>query len=329
MVYRKIITYMIALASCMMIYTACGQEDYLGVEHISGSDRWMTMEPGISGMVRWLNEPVPSFPWYSSSDVDFYKQTVPPAAFSPFREYYATTIAPPTDGIVSNPVKFDIAQNVPLSIYYGVGQGLPYSQYLSITPSKTNDLWIRGPRNWTQYLVSPEGITLDLIANVPAGGRGGFYETIQTETTSSKYQTCQFYQGHNSMNYYADQIGRHMLYFVVNSQPSNVIVVDVFAQTPQAQPSVGPLPDSASVPQMPITAPSSGDTTVTISYPNPSSFQVYVDNAYVGSGAGGNFTFKVKGGMNHLISIWDGLWMYQKDIFFESGLPKIIYVEAV
>jgi hypothetical protein len=34
------------------------------------------------------------------------------------------------------------------------------------------------------------------------------------------------------MNFNADQVGRHMLYFVVNSQPSNVIIVDVFAQTP-------------------------------------------------------------------------------------------------
>jgi hypothetical protein len=32
------------------------------------------------------------------------------------------------------------------------------------------------------------------------------------------------------MNFYADQVGRHMLYFVVNNQPSNVVVVDVFTQ---------------------------------------------------------------------------------------------------
>ena len=38
------------------------------------------------------------------------------------------------------------------------------------------------------------------------------------------------------MNFYADQVGRHTLYFVVNNQPSNVVVVDVFAQ---AQPGTG------------------------------------------------------------------------------------------
>ena len=28
------------------------------------------------------------------------------------------------------------------------------------------------------------------------------------------------------MNFKADEVGRHMLYFVVNSQPSNVVIVD-------------------------------------------------------------------------------------------------------
>jgi hypothetical protein len=32
------------------------------------------------------------------------------------------------------------------------------------------------------------------------------------------------------MNFKADQAGRHMLYFIVDSQPSNVVIVDVFAQ---------------------------------------------------------------------------------------------------
>jgi len=64
----------------------------------------------------------------------------------------------------------------------------------------------------------------------PLEGSAGFYEMIQTNTTSSKYNTYQFNQGYNTMNFYADQVGRHTLYFVVNNQPSNVVVVDVFAQ---------------------------------------------------------------------------------------------------
>jgi hypothetical protein len=117
-------------------------------------------------------------------------------------------------------------------VYYGAGVGLPYSQYTSIVPSKTNDLWVQGATNWTQYVVTPVGTWLQLVANAPVGGPAGFYEMTQTDTTSSKYNTYQFNPGYNTMNFNADQVGRHMLYFVVNNQPSNVVVVDVFAQAP-------------------------------------------------------------------------------------------------
>lgn len=307
--------------------------DWLEGGYVRSFDRSMMMDPGIAGMVRWLDAPVPSFPWYTS-DVSFYKQMVPASTFSPFTEYYATTGVPTEGEVVSDPVRFDIARETPSSVYYGAGQGLPYSQYLSILPSKTNDLWIRGTENWTQYIVSPVGTTLVLVANVPAGGMGGFYETIQTETTIVKSKMYQFNQGYNTMNFKADRVGRHMLYFVTNNQPSNVVIVDVFAQAPLAQSSVSPLPVSAnaqqyvSPSQMPISAPA-GDTPVTISYPYPGSFQVYVDGAYAGTGTDGAFNFKVKGGMSHEIGIWDSSWMYQNSIYFERGLLKVIYVEAV
>ena len=64
----------------------------------------------------------------------------------------------------------------------------------------------------------------------PLEGVAGCSEMIQTSTTSSKFNTYPFNPGTNTMNFYADQVGRHTLYFVVNNQPSNVVVVDVFAQ---------------------------------------------------------------------------------------------------
>ena len=106
-------------------------------------------------------------------------------------------------------------------------------------------------------------------------------------------------------------------------------------QTQQAQSSVNPLPDSintqqyVSPSQIPIASSSLRNTSVTINYPGPSSFQVYVDGAYTGTGIGGSLTFEVRGDMSHMISIWDSSWTYQKDIYFQSGLPKVIYVEAV
>jgi hypothetical protein len=188
-------------------------------------------DPGLASMLQWLDTPVSNFPWYTTGG-PFYSQAYSDTTFSPFREYYTTTGTPVVGGIISNPTKFDITQKAPKSVYYGAGVGLPYTQYASTVPSKTNDLWIQGATNWTQYVVSPVGTWLQLIAYAPVEGPAGFYETIQTDTTSSKYKTYQFNQGYNTMNFNADQVGRHMLYFVVNNQPSNTVIVDVFAQAP-------------------------------------------------------------------------------------------------
>ena len=245
---------MAALATCLLIGIAWGA-DYLEggyVKSSSGSgsvmgssgdwispnmgqghvrDRSMA-DPAIAGMLRWLDQPVPTLPWYNP-DLTFYKNPVADTTFSPFREYYATTGTPVVGGIISNPTKFDITQKVPSAVYYGAGVGLPYPQYEATVTSKTNDLWIQGATNWTQYVVCPVGTWLQLIAYAPVAGPAGFYETIQTDTTSSKYKTYQFNQGYNTMNFYADQVGRHMLNFVVNSQPSNTVIVDVLAQAQQ------------------------------------------------------------------------------------------------
>jgi hypothetical protein len=200
MKYTKIVICITVLAACLLTGIANGQ-DYLQGGYVRSHDRSMT-DPGIAGMLQWL-------------------------------EYYATTGAPIEGGIISNPAKFDITQKTPSSVFYGAGVGLPFSQYDSVVPSKTNDLWIQGATNWTQYVITPVGTWLQLVAYAPVEGPAGFYETIQTDNTSPKYKTYQFNQGYNTMNFKADEIGRHMLYFVVNSQPSNVVIVDVLAQAQQ------------------------------------------------------------------------------------------------
>ena len=226
MKYSKILLCMAALAACLLSGIAYGQ-DYLQGGYVRSHDRSM-MDPGIAGMLHWLDAPVPTLPWYSA-DLTFYKNPVADTTFSPFTEYYATTGAPVEGGIISNPTKFDITQKTPSSVIYGAGVGLPFSQYDSVVPSKTNDLWVQGATNWTQYVISPVGTWLQLIAYAPVEGPAGFYEMTQTDTTSSKYKTYQFNEGYNTMNFKADEVGRHMLYFVVNSQPSNVVIVDVLA----------------------------------------------------------------------------------------------------
>jgi hypothetical protein len=227
MTYSKILLCITALAACLLIGVAFGQNS---VEGGYVRDRSMT-DAGIASMLNWLDTPVPSIPWYTG-DVSFYKQGVPATTFSPFTEYYTTTGTPVVGGIISNPTKFNITQKVPSIVYYGAGVGLPYTQYAATVPSKTNDLWIQGAKNWTQYVVSPVGTWLQLVAYAPVEGPAGFYETIQNDTTSSRYKTFEFNQGYNTMNFKADQVGRHLLNFVVNSQPSNTVIVDVLPQAP-------------------------------------------------------------------------------------------------
>jgi hypothetical protein len=208
-----------------------------------------TSDPGLAGMLQWLDAPVPNFPWYTKGG-SFYSQAYNYTTFSPFTEYYTITGTPVAGEIISNPAKFNITQQIPSRVYYGAGVGLPYTQYASTVPSKTNDLWVQGATNWTQYVVSPVGAGLQLIAYAPVEGPAGFYEMIQIDTTSTKYKTYQFNQGYNTMNFNADKVGRHMLYFVVNNQPSNVIVVDVFAQEEPGNAAVSVYPAAK---QMPIT----------------------------------------------------------------------------
>jgi hypothetical protein len=174
------------------------------------------------------SEYYPNFPWYSS-DVSFFSQGYNETTFSFFSEYYITS-GMPVVGIVSNPAKFDITQKMPSRIYFGTGQALPYDQYVSTVASRNNELWIQGENDWSQYVVSPTGTWLQMVAYAPVGGPAGFYEIVQTNTNTLDYRTYQFYPGYNTMYFNADQVGRHMLYFVVNNQPSNVVIVDVFAQ---------------------------------------------------------------------------------------------------
>jgi len=144
MIYSKIDKFMVVLAAMLLIGTACGQ-DWLEGGNVRSYDRSMFMDPGIAGMVRWLDAPVDSYPWYSS-DVKFYKQQVPYTTFSRYNEYFTTTGTSVVGGIIGNPSLFDITKEAPSSVYYGSGQGLPYSQYVSLLPTNQMIYGSKGQR---------------------------------------------------------------------------------------------------------------------------------------------------------------------------------------
>lgn len=77
-----------------------------------------------------------------------------------------------------------------------------------------------------------------------------------------------------------------------------------------------------------VTTSISGNVPVTIRYPGAGPFDVYLDGNYVGTGAGGSFSFSAPAGY-HDVRVWDGSFDYEQSILFESGVSKIINVEAV
>ena len=153
-------------------------------------------------------------------------------AYSFFREYYTGTPMP-VMGIVSIPTRVDITHKMPSEIYVS-GHKMAYSQYTSaLASSRGNELWIQGASDWSQYVVCPVGTGLQLMAFTPTGGQAELYEIFQTtfpntamNVTSRQYS---LYTSYNNMYFAADNIGRHILLFIANGQPSNAIIVDVIS----------------------------------------------------------------------------------------------------
>jgi hypothetical protein len=83
----------------------------------------------------------------------------------------------------------------------------------------------------------------------------------------------------------------------------------------------------------PQTGGAAGDTPVTIQT-TMRGYDVYLDGAMIGKdGANGDaldgvFRFNVVGGQTHTIRIFDGANNYEKPMYFERGVPKVINVPA-
>lgn len=317
------------------------------------------------------------------------------SASSFFSEFYISTSIPVISGFA--PVKFDVTHQMPSKIYFGSGQEIAYTQYQSaIASSRGNELWIQKGADWSQYAIVPAGTGMQFIAFAPAGGQADYYEIIQTNSMNITSKRMNFYSGYNSLNFKADKVGRHILLFVLNNQPSNSIIVDVIAQAPPAQqtppaqqagagaagdmpPSTNPpagysaqnpamsgsgQPTGASTqyssagtstqyqstasstqtlaygstssypPQVPQTSQpiiAAGDTPVTIQT-TMRGYDVYLNGVMIGKeGSNGDaldgvFRFNVVGGQTHTIRIFDGENNYEKPMYFERGVSKVINV---
>ncbi len=298
-----------------------------------------------------------SFPWFGPE----FSNTS--SAYSFLSEFYINTSEPMMAGFT--PVKIDITRKMPSKIYFGSGREVAYTQYqTAVAPTRGNELWIQKGADWSQYAIVPADIGLQLIAFAPAGGQADYYEIVQTDSLNITSKRVNFYPGYNSISFVTDKVGRHILLFVQNNQPSQAVIVDVISEAPFAQQTLSQIPSVAGqtagsiygqIPNpgysqpsggliqnppyataytpsyVPQTGAAMGDTPVTIQTPTKG-YSVYVDGVYVGEdGANGDpldgvFRFTVVGGQTHTIRVFDGINNYEKPVYFERGVAKIINV---
>jgi hypothetical protein len=199
---------------------------------------------GIGGMGTEL-----SGPWFGPQ----FENTSSASSF--FSEFYINTSVPV---IGFTPVKFDVTHKMPTRIYFGNGRDVTYTQYQSaIATARGNEMWIQKGLDWSAYAIVPAGTGMQFIAFAPAGGQADYYEIVQTDALNITSKRVNFYSGYNSLNFRADKVGRHVLLFVLNNQPSNSIIVDVISQAPPAQqyqtpsaqqyPAAGQMPPSSNM----------------------------------------------------------------------------------
>jgi hypothetical protein len=146
---------------------------------------------------------------------------------SQYSQFYIMTPGTAPGNPVGAPQQFEIAGDIPSTIYFGEQmQRLAYSQYQSYPAfTGSNSLWIKGATAWTQYVVVPQGATISLFAISPSGGGSGSLTFVDSD--GQTYNHNYFFYPNSLFTFYADTIGRHMLFVVINGQTSNQVVIDV------------------------------------------------------------------------------------------------------
>ena len=220
-----------------------------------------------------------------------------------FSQYYRSTSETPEDQLTA-PTKIDLKEVEPAMLYFGSTQkAVPYAQYQTYALSTgTNSLWISGATSWTQYAMVPLGSMLNMVTTSPAGGYGYLYEIYPD---GSLDMNSYYFYPYNQIGFYADEVGQHQLFFNIDGQPSNVIVIDVVPYQPPAQPAYN-------------------FAAVTISSTWLRGYNVYVDGSYQATEGmtgdpDGTVTINVPGNQYHNIAI-DGSGLTFSDYkYFKAG----------
>lgn len=232
------------------------------------------------------------------------------AVIEDFSQYYRFATGS-IDQPQAMPSSIEIKGEEPKMLYFGASRkALPYSQYKNYALSTgTNSLWIRGDDSWTQYAVVPQGSTLTLTASSPSGGDGYIYEVYPDGSLEKR--GYHFYP-HNHIEFYADDRGEHQLFFNIDGQPSNLIVIDVTAYQPPIEPDYS-------------------FALVTVSSPWLREYDVYVDGIYqategMSMDPEGRVTIGLEGNRYHQIAILASNFDFLDQKYFDAGYAYTLEV---
>jgi len=200
--------------------------------------------------------------------------------------------------------QYSISGHEPSAVYFG-GQSTSYSTYSS-TYSGTNSLWILGSWSWAQYASCPLWAYLQLLAYSPSGGSAEVYEIYPNGNVDK--DATYFWPSYTRISFQADAVGRHILLFVVNNQPSNAVVIDVASGGWPPSPGPSPVPSYARV-----TVKSSWSG-YTVSVDDVRSYNDVSDGRLDGI-----ISFTVSGNQYHNIKITSPGYLRSYYRFFRSG----------
>jgi hypothetical protein len=195
--------------------------------------------------------------------------------------------------------------SVPQEVYFGGPEqrAVSYTQYEALaTTAEPNSLWIAGSDAWVRYVQVPRGSRVTLLASTQNSGPGTFYQIFPGGGLD---QNGFYLYPFSTVDFYAGDIGQHLIFFVKDNIPSNVVIIDV-------QPFVPP--------QEPLF----GRSRVNIVSDFLTGYEVYVDDVYqftegAGSIPDGKSSFTVPGNMVHKITVRRGGLTYTSSGFFAGG----------
>ncbi len=228
----------------------------------------------------------------------------PPQPAGEFTQFYTSEPQPAvTEQLVVE--QYEVSGREPEQVYFGgpQQQAVSYSEYEALAAtSEPNALWIQGRDAWVRYVQVPKGSRLTLLALTQTSGTGTFYQVFPSGGLD---QNSFFLYPFSAVDFYADDVGQHLIFFVKDNVPSNVVVIDV---QPFAPPSV----------------PLYGRSRINIISSTLRGYDVYVDDIYqftegAGSIPDGLSSFTVSGNRVHRITIRSGGLAYSSSRYFASG----------